>query len=258
MNSSRGAAVVPHELSGRVALVTGAGVRVGRAIAEELARAGAAVAVHYGRSESGARQTVRQIAAGGGRAKSFAADLRDPASPAQLVAEVLDWAGRHRRAGVQRRRLQSPPLRRHRRRRLARHARGESGSAVQAGPGGRPGVAAAPRRDREHPGRGGVSRLERLRTLRDRQGGAGHVDPGAGPGAGAARAGVWGGAGDGGFSSDYPAADRARVLSRIPLGRVGKPSDVAGAVRFLCHASYVTGSVIVVDGGRMAGSLGPL
>jgi pteridine reductase len=60
------------------------------------------------------------------------------------------------------------------------------------------------------------------------------------------------------FPPGYPAADRQRVLSRIPLGRVGRPADVAGAVRFLCGAPYITGSVIAVDGGRMAGSGGDL
>ena len=60
------------------------------------------------------------------------------------------------------------------------------------------------------------------------------------------------------FPATYPDADRKRVLSRIPLGRVGKPADVAHAVRFLCSASYVTGAVIAVDGGRLAGTRGVL
>jgi pteridine reductase len=60
------------------------------------------------------------------------------------------------------------------------------------------------------------------------------------------------------FPDDYPAADRERIVSRIPLGRVGSPADVARAVRYLCTADYVTGSVVTVDGGRMAGALGRL
>ena len=41
------------------------------------------------------------------------------------------------------------------------------------------------------------------------------------------------------------------MLANTPLGRLGKPQDVAGAVRFLCSddASFITGEVLLVDGG---------
>jgi 3-oxoacyl-[acyl-carrier protein] reductase len=41
------------------------------------------------------------------------------------------------------------------------------------------------------------------------------------------------------------------ILANTPLGRLGTPEDVAGAVRFLCsdEASFVTGEVLLVDGG---------
>ena len=44
---------------------------------------------------------------------------------------------------------------------------------------------------------------------------------------------------------------RAAILTSTPLGRLGEPSDVAGAVRFLCsdEASFITGEVLLVDGG---------
>jgi len=48
-----------------------------------------------------------------------------------------------------------------------------------------------------------------------------------------------------------PEEATAAMLQNTPLGRLGNPEDVAGAVRFLCsdEASYITGDVILVDGG---------
>lgn len=49
---------------------------------------------------------------------------------------------------------------------------------------------------------------------------------------------------------------RRRVEAGIPLGRIGTPQDVAGAVVFLASAPHVTGQVLAVDGGRLAGIAG--
>jgi pteridine reductase len=48
----------------------------------------------------------------------------------------------------------------------------------------------------------------------------------------------------------YGAASRRALAARIPLGRAGTPDDVAAAVRYLASAPYVTGAVLPVDGGR--------
>lgn len=64
-----------RSLEGKVAVVTGASRGIGRAIAERLAADGALVAVHYGRNEAAAAETVSSITAAGGSAFSVKADL---------------------------------------------------------------------------------------------------------------------------------------------------------------------------------------
>jgi 3-oxoacyl-[acyl-carrier protein] reductase len=48
-----------------------------------------------------------------------------------------------------------------------------------------------------------------------------------------------------------PEEAKKTILAATPLGRLGEPEDVAGAVRFLCsdEAAFVTGEVLLVDGG---------
>jgi pteridine reductase len=48
----------------------------------------------------------------------------------------------------------------------------------------------------------------------------------------------------------FDEAERARIMMTTPLGRIGAPEDVAQAVHFLACATYVTGQVLAVDGGR--------
>ena len=68
------------------ALVTGAGARIGRALALELAARGYAVAVHHNRSAEAAGSVVAEIDAAGGRARAFAADLADEDQARALAA----------------------------------------------------------------------------------------------------------------------------------------------------------------------------
>lgn len=64
-------------LDGKCALITGAGVGIGKGIAIELARQGAVVAVHFGRSEEGAKDTAAEIDRLGGHSHLVQGDLGD-------------------------------------------------------------------------------------------------------------------------------------------------------------------------------------
>src|SRR5215469_3216807 len=82
------------KLAGRVALVTGAGKRLGRAVALRVAGEGADLAVHYGKSASEALEVVATIETMGRQAAAFRAELTDVRAIAQLVAEVVRRFGR--------------------------------------------------------------------------------------------------------------------------------------------------------------------
>ncbi len=82
------------DLNGKVALVTGAGRRIGRAIALKFAAHGATVAVHYRSSHAEADAVVAEIAAIGRTARSFRANLEKIAEIEKMVADVLAAFGR--------------------------------------------------------------------------------------------------------------------------------------------------------------------
>ncbi len=82
------------KLQGRVALVTGAGKRLGRAVALRLATEGADVAVHYGKSRNEALEVVSEIEKLGRKAGAFGAELLDVVQIRALVNEVAEHFGR--------------------------------------------------------------------------------------------------------------------------------------------------------------------
>jgi len=77
----------------KVALVTGAGARVGRAIAMGLAKSGWTVAVHYNQSAEDAEQTAADILEEGGRAFAVGADLQDESQVSDLLARAAEPQG---------------------------------------------------------------------------------------------------------------------------------------------------------------------
>ena len=76
-------------LAGRVALVSGGGRGIGRAISLALAEDGAAVAINYRKDEDAAREVAAQIIATGGRAKIYAASVENVEQDEAMVAAVL-------------------------------------------------------------------------------------------------------------------------------------------------------------------------
>jgi pteridine reductase len=228
---------------GRVALVTGAGVRVGEAIARALSRRGYAVAAHY--------WTHRPR----GFAAALQADLAAADGPGQLAAAFRARFGRldllvNSAAGFEARPLADTDaaafdaqmslnargpllLVRALRRELAR-----AGGAVVnvADIGG--GLVAWRGYAAYCASKAAVVRLTECLAL--------ELAPRVRVNAVAPGTVLW--------PAAYPAAQRRELARRIPLRRAGTPEDVAQAVCYLAEAPFVTGVVLPVDGGRSLGS----
>jgi NAD(P)-dependent dehydrogenase (short-subunit alcohol dehydrogenase family) len=80
-----------EKLQGQVALVTGAAKRLGRAVALRLAHEGADIAVHYGKSEAEGYELVREVESLGRKAAAFSAELTD----VQAIQKFVDDAATH-------------------------------------------------------------------------------------------------------------------------------------------------------------------
>ena len=240
------------EIRDRIALVTGGARRVGRAIATGLARRGAHVAVHYHASKADATDTLREIEALGVRGRGYAADLRDPAQIEPLIRGVeSDFGGLDiliNNAGV----LEHRPL-------------------LDITPDDWDGVLdlnlRAPFFCAQHAARvmkarggGKIINLTDLAAFQPWTGYAHHCAAKAGLEA-LTRVLARGLAPEVQVNAVAPGSvllpeswgekERAALVKKTALKRLGTPEDVVAAVLFLLESDYVTGSTIVVDGGRL-------
>jgi len=248
------------ELAGRVALVTGGGIRVGRAIVQALAAGGATVAVHHHDSGEAAADLVAELRAQGRRAQAFAADLTDDAELERLPREVesalgpisilVNSAARFTRADL----LDTTPAMLDAEWRLNARAPFLLTRAVAKGMVARRegvvvnvldiGGALVP--TPHYAAYGMTKAAMRMLTELLAVELAPHVRVnGVAPGTVLP-------------PESMPEAERERLRSRIPLQRFGRPEEIADTVRFLVTGpEFITGQIIAVDGGRLRGTRSP-
>lgn len=238
------------ELRDRVALVTGAGRRVGRAIALGLAQAGARVAMHYHSSADGAETLVTEIRAAGGDVVALSADLADATAPSRLIESVVaHWGALDvlvNSAGIMVRTPMGTVTPSDWDRIFAINIRAPffaaQAAAVQMAERGGVIINIADLAAMEtwpdyvpHGiSKAGVVQMTRaLAHALAPQVRVNAVAPGA----------VL-------LPASWDAAAAAHLAKTTPLGRLGTPADVVDAVLYLIRADYVTGETLVVDGGR--------
>jgi pteridine reductase len=239
-------------LAGRVALVTGAGRRVGQAIALGLARAGCDIAVHHHGSAAGGAETVAAVRALGRRAELVPADLGDAMAARGLADRAVAALGRLdilvNSAAIMVRQTIEEVTPESWDRTLDLNLRAYFFTAQGALPHLRrvqgrivnladvAGLEPWPAYVPHCVSKAGVIMLTKgLARALAPDITVNAVAPGA----------VL-------LPDDWDEATRAHFAETTPLGRLGSAEDVVGAVRYLVEAGdYVTGTVLVVDGGRL-------
>ncbi|MDZ4179038.1 MAG: 3-oxoacyl-[acyl-carrier-protein] reductase [Coriobacteriia bacterium] len=243
------------DLTGRVALVTGASRGIGAAIATMLAERGATVAVNYAGSEQAAADVVASIAAAGGVAMAFRADVSDATESVGLVEQTIAELGGLdiivNNAGITRDGL------------IVRMSDEDWDDVIRINLTGVFNVTRAATRHLMKQRSGSIVNVTSVVALVGNAGQANYV---------AAKAGVIGltksvarelaprGVRANAVAPGFIETDMTAELSEtireharkgIALGAFGAPEDVASAVTFLAsdEARYITGQVLAVDGG---------
>jgi 3-oxoacyl-[acyl-carrier protein] reductase len=233
-------------LEGRTALVTGGSRGIGRASAAELADGGAQVVIGYRSGAEEAKEVAGDI---GGRAVQ--ADVSNPEDAKRLVAEAGEVDILVNNAGVTRDGL------------LARMSDEDWHTVLDTNLGGTFNTCRAVTRGMMKRRAGAIVNVSSVVGV--------HGNPGQ-TNYSASKAGIIGFTkalarelGSRGvranvvapgyistrLTNELPEELQQAMLANTPLGRLGDPEDVAGAVRFLCSdaAAFVTGEVLLVDGG---------
>ena len=233
-------------LEGKTALVTGGSRGIGRAIAVELARAGAAVVVGYRSGGGEAAEVAGEI---GGRAVQ--ADVSSAEDAARLVEEAGDVDILVNNAGLTRDGL------------LARMSDDDWRTVIDTNLSSVFYTCRAVTRPMMKKRAGAIVNVSSIVGLHGNWGQTNYAASKAGIigftkslarelGSRGVRANVVApGYVQTALTEVLPDEAREAMLTNTPLGRLGEPADVAGAVRFLCsdEASFVTGEVLLVDGG---------
>lgn len=238
----------------KVALVTGGAVRVGRALSVGLAEAGYDVVVHYHRSEAAAREVVRAVETLGRRAVLVQADLADGEGATTVVAAAREGFGRLDLLVNSAASFDAAPLLEVDEARwdrvMALNLKGpfltvrEGADLLRACGGSVVNLldlsALQPWTEYPHHAvsKAGLLHLTKILArvlapeVRVNAIAPGTVLP----------------------PDDHDAESRRRERARTPVGRLGTPDDVLRTVLFLAGSPFITGEVVVVDGGRSLGT----
>ncbi|HEY5054036.1 MAG TPA: 3-oxoacyl-[acyl-carrier-protein] reductase [Solirubrobacterales bacterium] len=242
------------ELTGKACLVTGGSRGIGRAIALELGRQGAFVAVGYAHNEAAAEEVAAEIAKSGGKAFAFGCDVQDPAAIEPAVAGVVERLGKIdvlvNNAGITRDRS------------LAKMSSEEWDAVLQTNLSSVFHLTALVLPHMVKAAYGRIINISSVIGIHGNFGQANYAAAKAGiigftksAALELARKGVTVNAIAPGFIETemiaaMPDEVRARILEKIPMGRFGRPEEIAQAVAFLVsNGEYITGQVITIDGG---------